>query len=527
MRTRGKNIVICSDGTGNSAIKGRGTNVFKVFEAVDTHGHRRDPGLVPQVTYYDDGVGTENLKYVRALAGATGWGLSRNVKQLYLQLVRVFEPGDRIFLFGFSRGAFTVRTLAGFITSCGILDVAHPDFHSDADLRRAVKRAYGEYRQKYRTRLAEWLLPSRSTARAFCKAHRIVDPVFVPEGRVPIHFIGVWDTVDAVGLPTRLADLLNEVVWRFKFKDRKLSPLVQRACHALALDDERQSFAPVLWDEREEPDGRIEQVWFAGAHSNVGGGYPRQGMSLVALDWMMERAEEAGLRFVEDERAYYREHRNVDDKLYDPRAGMGVFYRWKPRDVLRLCADHGVPPRIHVSAFERIARGTEDYAPGNIPPTAEIVATVAATVDLDAIRGVLRPADGASGRGSVHARLTSWLWLGSLSYYVFVGTLTAVALGALAAMTRERGGGVAAGVGLVTEGTAVVWELPRVILSSLPMSATLALGLALAWLLEVVADARVSRACSEFWHARQPRLLAPLRLQGVEERPGEGPPAAA
>jgi uncharacterized protein (DUF2235 family) len=106
-----KRIVICSDGTGNTAIKGRGTNVFKLFEAVDLTGHRFDPSVTPQIALYDDGVGTENFKPIKIFAGATGYGLGRNAKQLYKELVRIYDPGDEIYMFGFSRGAFTVRTL--------------------------------------------------------------------------------------------------------------------------------------------------------------------------------------------------------------------------------------------------------------------------------------------------------------------------------------------------------------------------------------------------------------------------------
>jgi uncharacterized protein (DUF2235 family) len=103
-----KRIVVCSDGTGNTAIKGRGTNVFKMFEAIDLNGHRLDPALTPQVAIYDDGVGTEDFKPLKLIGGAFGWGLSRNVKQLYKELARVYDPGDEIYMFGFSRGAFTV-----------------------------------------------------------------------------------------------------------------------------------------------------------------------------------------------------------------------------------------------------------------------------------------------------------------------------------------------------------------------------------------------------------------------------------
>ena len=113
-----KNIVICSDGTGNTAIKGRGTNVFKLFEAVDLNGHRTNLSLDAQLAFYDDGVGTTGVTLLKLLGGVAGVGLARNVRQLYRELSRVYDPGDRIFLFGFSRGAFTVRTLAGMIGTC-------------------------------------------------------------------------------------------------------------------------------------------------------------------------------------------------------------------------------------------------------------------------------------------------------------------------------------------------------------------------------------------------------------------------
>jgi uncharacterized protein (DUF2235 family) len=117
-----KRIVVCSDGTGNTSIKGRGTNVFKLFEAVDLNGHRFDAVLTPQIALYDDGVGTEDFKPLKIFAGLTGFGLSRNVRRLYKELARVYDPGDEIYMFGFSRGAFTVRTLVGFIATCGVIN---------------------------------------------------------------------------------------------------------------------------------------------------------------------------------------------------------------------------------------------------------------------------------------------------------------------------------------------------------------------------------------------------------------------
>jgi uncharacterized protein (DUF2235 family) len=365
-----KNIIVCSDGTGNTAIKGRGTNVFKIFEAIDLNSHRYDTKLEPQVAIYDDGVGTESFKPLKLLGGVFGVGLSRNVRQLYKELCRIYDPGDRIYLFGFSRGAFTVRTLAGLIGACGILKT-HEVTNSRA-LEALVADAYRNYRRRYRT----WLLrkvvgePNLEELTRF-KAVR-------SHGGERIELIGVWDTVDAVGLPfPAFASFVNATIYQFKFPSLEPSSIVKRAYHALAVDDERHSFHPLLWNEPEaaRANGQvIEQVWFAGAHSNVGGGYPKQGMSLVALDWMMKQAADAQLRFIRSERDYYHQHANVDDKLYDPRTGFGAFYRWLPRNIAELCRNKCVA-RIHLSVLERAAHGTEDYAPGNLPGAPSIVFT--------------------------------------------------------------------------------------------------------------------------------------------------------
>ena len=275
-----KNIVLCSDGTGNSALKGRGTNVFKVYEAIDLNGHKFDEGLQKQVAFYDDGVGTENFKPLKLLGGAFGWGLSRNVKELYTALAKCYEAGDHIYLFGFSRGAFTVRQLAGFIIGCGIID--KKKWKTDAELKRLVRKAFWKYRKRYHTWLGDLLkkyLPSPKKARhEFRQSYSFKDETHAPQGKVRLRFIGVWDTVAAVGLPfDELANFINRVIYCFKFPDRRLNYRVDKACHALAIDDERHSFLPEIWDEETETrDNRIEQVWFSGAHSNVGGGYPKQ-----------------------------------------------------------------------------------------------------------------------------------------------------------------------------------------------------------------------------------------------------------
>jgi uncharacterized protein (DUF2235 family) len=382
----GTNIVLCSDGTGNSTIKNRGTNVYKLYEAVDLG---LPPGKPRQIAFYDDGVGTGSLRFVRAFGGAFGFGFARNLRDLYQSLARVYRPGDSIYLFGFSRGAYTVRGLVGLIATCGIVPGSEL---SEGDLRRAVGDAYRVYRLGYRPDNDKNRTDARARAEEFRKQYR----VYEPGDPVRIAFIGVWDTVGAVGFPDgtwpkRILWVLSRyrVPW---FKNYHLSHIVDRACHALAIDDERRTFHPELWDERipdnspvpkdkrvvgsdgQERDTRLEQVWFPGVHSNVGGGYPKQGMSLVTLNWMMRRACEAGLRFSELDSGMYSERQNPHDKLYDSRRGLGAYYRYRPRDIGAICQGFGIEdPRIHVSAIDRVALRTEGYAPGIIPKGSVVV----------------------------------------------------------------------------------------------------------------------------------------------------------
>ena len=148
----GKNIVLCSDGTGNTAIKARGTNVFKLYEAIDIQGHKYDQSLTPQVAFYDDGVGTSSLAPVKLIGGAFGYGLRKNVKDLYTELIHVYEPGDHIFLFGFSRGAYTVRALSGLIQYCGILDLKKVDHEV---LTNRVNECWTAFRREAFQRVTE------------------------------------------------------------------------------------------------------------------------------------------------------------------------------------------------------------------------------------------------------------------------------------------------------------------------------------------------------------------------------------
>ena len=513
-----KNIVICSDGTGNADIKGRGTNVFKLFEAIDLNGHRTNPDLCPQVALYDDGVGTEDFKPVKIFAGVTGYGLSRNVKQLYKELVRIYDPGDNLYLFGFSRGAFTARTLAGFIAKCGIVDVAK--FATTDALEAAINKAYKIYRRSYRTELAKLFQkePDPGIIKEF-RSHYCIDL------DVPIAFLGVWDTVDAVGLPFHVSDFINLVFYRFKFPDYRLSKAVKHACHALAIDDERHSFHPLLWQEDKSDRGRIEQVWFAGAHSNVGGGYTKHGMSLVTLDWMMRKAEGIGLRLLASDRKLYCEHANVDDKLYDPRAGLGVFYRWKPRDIAALCQKNNVPPVIHLSVLERVAHGTEDYGPGNLPPNGRVIITsmgdrdkdVAAGERATAVEKILHAAH-TDGQPLLH-HVRPAVVVGHISYYVYLASCIAV----LIAASSSEGGASLVHPWLVLKNAALLifdiitlqvvalFNTFKRLLVSPGLVGLLLGGFVLSYFLQLIADQRMNRVFSQFWHQVQPALRSALK----------------
>jgi len=508
-RTNGsKNIVICSDGTGNTAIKGRGTNVFKIFEAVDIYGHATNPSLTRQVAIYDDGVGTSIVKPLKLLGGAFGWGLSRNVKELYTELARVYEPGDRIYLFGFSRGAFTVRTLAGLIVTCGIID--RTKCQDDLCLTKGSEAAYNEYRQRYRTLQGQYLRKpvDLQGAENFRKQHAVTHETHAREGKIEIEFIGVWDTVDAVGIPfAGLGTLINNFIYRYKFPDQKLSPQVRKACHALAIDDERETFHPEMWDEEGEEDGRIEQVWFSGVHSNVGGGYPKQGMSLVTLYWMMRKAEAAGLRFSDYDWCFVRDHQNPFDKVYDSRAGFAVYYRYKPRDMEAICRRHHVTPKIHVSAMERIVQGSGGYSPGNIAARATIEVTDPHFSDIKGIPPII--AMELQPDGILLDLARGWLKVRRICYFVFI-VLSVVTLFLLLMRSFDGREGIVKGVMELFSGS-LLTKLYNAA-KGLAFNVQIIIVLSAAALLAVTLFARkkMKATFSALWYKLYPELLIKL-----------------
>lgn len=271
-----KRIAICCDGTWNSPDQNKDehgvpspTNVVKVAQAIKMHG---DDGKEQKI-FYDAGVGAAGNFVKKAWEGATGAGLTRNIKEAYAFLINHYEPGDELFFFGFSRGAFTVRSLAGLIRNCGLLR---------KDALDKVDRAIEIYKSRDAIDA-----PSTNESILFRRTYAVEDIT-------QIKFIGVWDTVGALGNPL----LLNGVTTsRHSFHDYELSYSIQNAFHALAIDEKRRHFTPALWHQKPENKGTqvLQQAWFAGVHTNVGGGYSMTGLSDLALEWMAEKAGLCGL----------------------------------------------------------------------------------------------------------------------------------------------------------------------------------------------------------------------------------------
>jgi uncharacterized protein (DUF2235 family) len=376
----GRKIILLSDGTGNSSAKIWRTNVWRTFEALDLSSS-------DQVAVYDDGVGTSAFKPLAALGGAFGFGLKRNVINLYKFACRNYRnPDDEFFAFGFSRGAFTIRVVIGLILDQGLVDASTID---DKELGRRAARAYRNYhREHFHTNWRRiWRLPAPGPK---------TGTVHVPA----IRFLGLWDTVAAYGLPIdEMTQGFSQWIWPLEIPNHRLNDRVNRACHALALDDERTTFHPVLWNERGQArpagdyftkDERITQVWFTGMHANVGGGYPDDSLARIPLYWIMEEARACGLRFKlppaaePDMVAQTRSGQDKDGRLYNSRSGLGSYYRYGPRKMADLCAQefwrgdevYVARPKIHGSVLERIKNNAHLYAPISLPAAYDVVSTV-------------------------------------------------------------------------------------------------------------------------------------------------------
>jgi formylglycine-generating enzyme required for sulfatase activity/uncharacterized protein (DUF2235 family) len=373
-----RKIILLSDGTGNAAGKLFKTNVWRLYEALDVYNAN-------QIACYDDGVGTSSFKPLALLGGLCGWGLKRNVLNLYTFLCRNYREGDRIYGFGFSRGAFTIRVLINFILSQGLV----ADANSNDDLRRKALRLYRRFRIEKTRHWGLHLLarPIRDGAVFLSDSiFRGTDFRRIRTTKVPaIEFLGLWDTVDAYGLPiAELERAIDRWIWPLTIVDSRLHESVRKACHALAIDDERTPFHPVLWDEsrvasdakNHTDDEVLTQVWFAGVHANVGGGYPDDSLSSVTLQWMINEAQKKGLVFGRPALEALQTRVAPYGPIYNSRAGLGAYYRYGPRrldppvDRLGACIPN---PKIHETVIWRMAAGTDSYAPLSLPNRLRIV----------------------------------------------------------------------------------------------------------------------------------------------------------
>jgi uncharacterized protein (DUF2235 family) len=274
-----KRIVICCDGTWNTPDKKDkntycDTNVVKIAEAVKETA----ADSIRQFMYYHPGVGTSGSFLQRVFDGATGTGISRNILDAYRYLILNYEIGDELYFIGFSRGAFTVRSLVGLIRNSGILQPKMVDL---------IGRAYKLYKSRRPSSH-----PNQKEAVLFRKTYAVANIT-------PIKFVGVWDTVGALGNPLLINTALSNFSFSIlgnQFHDTDLSSHVANAYQALAIDEKRLTFQPTLWKKQAGSKNQIlEQVWFAGVHSNVGGGYPSTDLSDIALRWMEKKLRECSL----------------------------------------------------------------------------------------------------------------------------------------------------------------------------------------------------------------------------------------
>lgn len=266
-----KNIVICLDGTGNQFNEDN-SNVVKLFRVVIRNAS--------QVAYYDAGVGTladpdyktpVAKKISKVLGLGFGRGLTRNVGQAYSYLMEHYEQGDRLFIFGFSRGAYTARVLAAFLHCCGLLEQGCQNLIPYAMKLYKTKKVDFKVLQKFKS----------TYGRA-----------------VEIDFLGLWDTVSTIGW------VYNPVFLPYTTNNR--SVLTVR--HALAIDERRSFFNNMQWGDRYRESQDVKEVWFAGVHSDVGGGYPEaeSGLAKIALKWMLEQAGDPRFGLMIDQKKYDR-----------------------------------------------------------------------------------------------------------------------------------------------------------------------------------------------------------------------------
>ncbi len=320
-----KRIVVCTDGTWDTTSND--TNVYKVFRSSITSAD--------QAVYYDDGVGSDGTPIEKLLGGAFGLGLFQKIKDAYTQVAHLYDKDDSLFLFGFSRGAYTARSLAGMIAICGL-----PTENFDSNM---VDLAFNAYRNKDQR---DTLLKELNSKYAMYDAK--------------ITMVGVWDTVGSLGIPAAFGGVSPLI---YGFLDTGLHPDVLNAYQALAIDERRIEFPPTLWTSQPAPGQTMEQVWFTGVHCDVGGGYPddqptNTALSDITLSWMMSKAWKLGL---ESDPAFEKQHTNPEAKLSLDTAHESWSVLWGFPKLRSIADDSSLSNSVVVRC-----QNMSSYRPGNL-----------------------------------------------------------------------------------------------------------------------------------------------------------------
>ena len=334
-----KQIVVCMDGTWNDPVEH--TNVYRLFQMLPGEERQiEETGPIRShlvknsdqvIAYCFESIGRGGR--ARGLLGGTqGIGLHDCMIDAYLLVSQVYQSGDKIWLFGFSRGAWAARSLGAFIARSGLIPAVHADDDDAADKAEKIWLDYKEGRGMKR-------------GGRFWKHH----------DETPIRMIGVWETVGELGVPLfnglRLAD--RDELRFLRFADRELSPRVEHGRQALAIDEHRADFTPTPWAEREG----VKQVWFAGAHADVGGGYENHGLSDIALEWMMQEINDldAGLQLAPDQLSEALAPDSLEDRHDETR---GPVWRTRPSKARKIPD----AAELHPSVVQRL-RERADYRP--------------------------------------------------------------------------------------------------------------------------------------------------------------------
>lgn len=344
-----KRLVVCCDGTWQRLYGGALTNVALTARAIAA----RDAQDNPQIVYYSAGVGA-SLEGLSLWQGMTGADLDENLIEAYTFINLNYEPGDQLYLFGFSRGAYTVRSLAGLLRKCGVLRRAHVDKTHDALKLYRTHDIKADSVEAERFRIAHAAAWPRITA-----------PFTAPPTDLRIRYLGVWDTVGALGIP-RVLPISLGLNKQYQFHDTALSRAVESARHAVAIDERRKAFAPTLWsnvDAFNTPGAppQVAQAWFPGDHGGVGGSDVSRGLSNCALLWVLEGAEAAGLTLAREPGSVLSSCLANVDPIGAPLAAPGFSLmaltgaRWR-RGIARL-------EDLHETALLRWAANTH-YRPG-------------------------------------------------------------------------------------------------------------------------------------------------------------------